>query len=140
MLENIKHSIVLLQIAKNTAHPINGIYQGPMKIEPDITNIASGNSVTDAPYSAGEYLKPITILIFESGFSIFEIIIVRFVIVTKKVSKKRQNNPAKALKVRRPNRPSSGSRQCLYKTLFFSIFSSLLQTTHLCYYAAFLAH
>lgn len=29
MLENIKHSIVLLQIAKNTAHPINGIYQGP---------------------------------------------------------------------------------------------------------------
>uniref|UniRef100_A0A6M2DN08 Oxysterol-binding protein n=1 Tax=Xenopsylla cheopis TaxID=163159 RepID=A0A6M2DN08_XENCH len=29
MLDNIKHSIVLLQIAKNTAHPINGIYQGP---------------------------------------------------------------------------------------------------------------
>lgn len=29
MLENIKHSIVLLQIAKNTANPINGIYQGP---------------------------------------------------------------------------------------------------------------
>ncbi|KAL1513667.1 hypothetical protein ABEB36_003050 [Hypothenemus hampei] len=27
MLDNIKHSIVLLQIAKNTAHPINGIYQ-----------------------------------------------------------------------------------------------------------------
>ncbi|XP_019764480.2 oxysterol-binding protein-related protein 9 isoform X2 [Dendroctonus ponderosae] len=26
MLDNIKHSIVLLQIAKNTAHPINGIY------------------------------------------------------------------------------------------------------------------
>ncbi|CAO1403299.1 unnamed protein product [Diamesa serratosioi] len=52
MLENIKHSIVLLQIAKNTAHPINGIYQGPMKIEPDITHTASGNSITDAPYSA----------------------------------------------------------------------------------------
>lgn len=29
MLDNIKHSIVLLQIAKNTAHPINGIYHGP---------------------------------------------------------------------------------------------------------------
>lgn len=29
MLESFKHSIVLLQIAKNTAHPINGIYQGP---------------------------------------------------------------------------------------------------------------
>lgn len=33
MLENIKHSIVLLQIAKNTAHPINGSYQGPVKTE-----------------------------------------------------------------------------------------------------------
>lgn len=65
MLENIKHSIVLLQIAKNTAHPINGIYQGPMKIEPDITHTASGNSVTDAPYSAGEYLKkPIQFFVF----------------------------------------------------------------------------
>uniref|UniRef100_A0A182K6E8 PH domain-containing protein n=1 Tax=Anopheles christyi TaxID=43041 RepID=A0A182K6E8_9DIPT len=30
MLDNIKHSIVLLQIAKNTANPINGIYQGPI--------------------------------------------------------------------------------------------------------------
>lgn len=29
MLESFKHSIVLLQIAKNTAHPINGVYQGP---------------------------------------------------------------------------------------------------------------
>lgn len=29
MLDHIKHSIVLLQIAKNTAHPINGFYQGP---------------------------------------------------------------------------------------------------------------
>ncbi|KAF5307219.1 hypothetical protein FQR65_LT00735 [Abscondita terminalis] len=27
MLHNIKHSIVLLQIAKNTAHPMNGVYQ-----------------------------------------------------------------------------------------------------------------
>lgn len=26
---DLKHSIVLLQIAKNTAHPVNGIYQGP---------------------------------------------------------------------------------------------------------------
>ncbi|XP_028027331.1 oxysterol-binding protein-related protein 9 [Bombyx mandarina] len=29
MLDNIKHSIVLLQIAKNTVNPVNGIYQGP---------------------------------------------------------------------------------------------------------------
>ncbi|XP_077294689.1 oxysterol-binding protein-related protein 9 isoform X2 [Arctopsyche grandis] len=32
MLENIKHSIVLLQIAKNTVNPVNGIYQGPTSI------------------------------------------------------------------------------------------------------------
>ncbi|KAK7788254.1 hypothetical protein R5R35_000764 [Gryllus longicercus] len=30
MLESIKHSIVLLQIAKNTAHPVNGIFTAPM--------------------------------------------------------------------------------------------------------------
>lgn len=28
MLESFKHSIVSLQIAKNTAHPMNGVYQG----------------------------------------------------------------------------------------------------------------
>ncbi|XP_022921236.1 oxysterol-binding protein-related protein 9 isoform X2 [Onthophagus taurus] len=32
MLNDIKHSIVLLQIAKNTAHPINGIYQQHLSI------------------------------------------------------------------------------------------------------------
>ncbi|XP_065332761.1 oxysterol-binding protein-related protein 9 isoform X3 [Cloeon dipterum] len=30
MLENVKHTIALLQIAKSTAHPVNGIYQGPI--------------------------------------------------------------------------------------------------------------
>ncbi|XP_036332645.1 uncharacterized protein LOC118743988 [Rhagoletis pomonella] len=30
MLDHIKHSIVSLQIAKNMAHPINGIYNGPI--------------------------------------------------------------------------------------------------------------
>lgn len=34
MLESFKHSIVLLQIAKNTAHPVNGIYQGPNITKP----------------------------------------------------------------------------------------------------------
>ncbi|XP_050550873.1 oxysterol-binding protein-related protein 9 [Spodoptera frugiperda] len=29
MLDNIKHSIVLLQIAKNTVNPVNGVYTGP---------------------------------------------------------------------------------------------------------------
>nr|XP_023024063.1 oxysterol-binding protein-related protein 9 [Leptinotarsa decemlineata] len=43
MLDNIKHSIVLLQIAKNTAHPVNGIYHqrpGPSHI------VASEDSVS----------------------------------------------------------------------------------------------
>ncbi|XP_072942354.1 oxysterol-binding protein-related protein 9 isoform X2 [Epargyreus clarus] len=32
MLDNIKHSIVLLQIAKNTVNPVNGVYQGPTSL------------------------------------------------------------------------------------------------------------
>lgn len=41
MLDSIKHSIVLLQIAKNTAHPINGIYRGPiMDISSNLSNSA----------------------------------------------------------------------------------------------------
>lgn len=72
MLDHIKHSIVLLQIAKvnffplqltfffhvflptiqNTAVPINGIYNGPMKTEPDAT--ASPGNVKHMPPIAGE--------------------------------------------------------------------------------------
>ncbi|KAI8117469.1 hypothetical protein FF38_13358 [Lucilia cuprina] len=39
MLDHIKHSIVSLQIAKNMAHPINGIYNGPTNSSLDKTNI-----------------------------------------------------------------------------------------------------
>ncbi|CRK98250.1 CLUMA_CG011612, isoform A [Clunio marinus] len=59
MLDHIKHSIVLLQIAKNTAHPINGIYNGPMKTEPDPT-ASPGNidvlpiTVPETSYSSSE--------------------------------------------------------------------------------------
>lgn len=44
MLENVKHSIVLLQIAKNTVHPINGIYQGPRRTEtqPEFATVTQG--------------------------------------------------------------------------------------------------
>ncbi|XP_023158688.1 oxysterol-binding protein-related protein 9 isoform X2 [Ceratitis capitata] len=45
MLDHIKHSIVSLQIAKNMAHPINGIYNGP------ITTTTGSNSVTASPTS-----------------------------------------------------------------------------------------
>uniref|UniRef100_A0A1B6D0N0 Oxysterol-binding protein n=1 Tax=Clastoptera arizonana TaxID=38151 RepID=A0A1B6D0N0_9HEMI len=51
MLEQVKHTIVLLQIAKNTAHPVNGTYQ-PISMantskEPNISGIslASGLDV-----------------------------------------------------------------------------------------------
>ncbi|CAG9563748.1 unnamed protein product [Danaus chrysippus] len=40
MLDNIKHSIVLLQIAKNTVNPVNGVYQGP-------TNITQSHIIED---------------------------------------------------------------------------------------------
>lgn len=46
MLESFKHSIVLLQIAKNTAHPINGVYQASA---PQIIGVGqkSGSETTD---------------------------------------------------------------------------------------------
>ncbi|XP_069964686.1 oxysterol-binding protein-related protein 9 isoform X2 [Bactrocera oleae] len=46
MLDHIKHSIVSLQIAKNMAHPINGIYNGP------IIASTGSNSATASPTSA----------------------------------------------------------------------------------------
>lgn len=33
MLENVKHAIVLLQIAKNTVHPINGVYKKSIRTQ-----------------------------------------------------------------------------------------------------------
>ncbi|KAI8419801.1 hypothetical protein MSG28_008452 [Choristoneura fumiferana] len=42
MLDNIKHSIVLLQIAKNTVNPVNGVYQGPTSTSQ--THIKQGSS------------------------------------------------------------------------------------------------
>nr|XP_018903713.1 PREDICTED: oxysterol-binding protein-related protein 9 [Bemisia tabaci] len=38
MLEQVKHTIILLQIAKNTAHPVNGVYQPVM----NTTSISGG--------------------------------------------------------------------------------------------------
>ncbi|XP_034109293.1 oxysterol-binding protein-related protein 9 isoform X1 [Drosophila albomicans] len=40
MLDHIKHSIVSLQIAKNMAHPINGIYNGPTMTTTTATTMA----------------------------------------------------------------------------------------------------
>lgn len=59
MLENIKHSIVLLQIAKNTAHPINGIYQGPVAdVTKDLSDPSDSNLMTllvpETSYSSSE--------------------------------------------------------------------------------------
>ena len=48
MLDHIKHSIVSLQIAKNMAHPINGIYNGPTatdKTNQDTPATASPTSI-----------------------------------------------------------------------------------------------
>ncbi|XP_020710765.1 oxysterol-binding protein-related protein 9 isoform X2 [Athalia rosae] len=46
MLNSVKHTIVQLQIAKNTAIPVNGIYRGPVEpvhVLPTITNAAVGD-------------------------------------------------------------------------------------------------
>lgn len=47
MLDHIKHSIVSLQIAKNMAHPINGIYNGPGPLD----NNSSDTPATATPTS-----------------------------------------------------------------------------------------
>ncbi|KAH8297393.1 hypothetical protein KR044_011214 [Drosophila immigrans] len=53
MLDHIKHSIVSLQIAKNMAHPINGIYNGPttMMTTTNATTMAMASG--DASNSGG---------------------------------------------------------------------------------------
>lgn len=56
MLDNIKHSIVLLQIAKNTAHPVNGIYHqrpGPSN-NVSSQGTATSLAVPDMSYSSSE--------------------------------------------------------------------------------------
>lgn len=44
MLNSIKHTIVQLQIAKNTAIPVNGIYRGPSNSIPQLSHVAAGAS------------------------------------------------------------------------------------------------
>ncbi|XP_053689363.1 oxysterol-binding protein-related protein 9 isoform X2 [Sabethes cyaneus] len=53
MLDNIKHSIVLLQITKNTANPINGIYQGPI-VSKSETETEASDTVPETSYSSSE--------------------------------------------------------------------------------------
>ncbi|KAB0805485.1 hypothetical protein PPYR_02455 [Photinus pyralis] len=52
MLHNIKHSIVLLQIAKNTAHPVNGVYQA--RSESSGLNSALSNNGSETCAIPGE--------------------------------------------------------------------------------------
>ncbi|XP_062544680.1 oxysterol-binding protein-related protein 9 isoform X2 [Armigeres subalbatus] len=53
MLDNIKHSIVVLQITKNTANPINGIYQGPI-VSKSETETETSDTVPETSYSSSE--------------------------------------------------------------------------------------
>ncbi|ETN66308.1 hypothetical protein AND_001901 [Anopheles darlingi] len=52
MLDNIKHSIVLLQITKNTANPINGIYQGPVLSKSETETEPSDSGLVQSVLSA----------------------------------------------------------------------------------------
>ncbi|KAG5333063.1 OSBL9 protein, partial [Acromyrmex heyeri] len=45
MLNSVKHTIVQLQIAKNTAIPVNGVYRGPtnsIHVSPSLPHVAAG--------------------------------------------------------------------------------------------------
>lgn len=59
MLDHIKHSIVTLQIAKNMAHPINGIYHGP--------NLSSKTGNIMELVHDGE--APITLVVPDTSYS-----------------------------------------------------------------------
>ncbi|KAF4527193.1 hypothetical protein B566_EDAN006120 [Ephemera danica] len=58
MLENVKHSIALLQIAKSTAHPINGIYQGPVSLFPQNASDCSSKLSPSRLQSGASLLGP----------------------------------------------------------------------------------
>ncbi|XP_014249855.1 oxysterol-binding protein-related protein 9 isoform X2 [Cimex lectularius] len=51
MLEQMKHTIVLLQIAKNTAHPVNGTYQPMPLTDSDNTKSIDGVPSAYIPYN-----------------------------------------------------------------------------------------
>ncbi|XP_039437212.1 oxysterol-binding protein-related protein 9 isoform X1 [Culex pipiens pallens] len=52
MLDNIKHTIVLLQITKNTANPINGVYQGQLMNKSETETEASDTDLMTVPMPA----------------------------------------------------------------------------------------
>ncbi|XP_017838261.1 oxysterol-binding protein-related protein 9 isoform X1 [Drosophila busckii] len=53
MLDHIKHSIVSLQIAKNMAHPINGIYNGPATTAAASITTVNNNSSSSSSGGSG---------------------------------------------------------------------------------------
>lgn len=63
MLDHIKHSIVTLQIAKNMAHPINGIYNGPVTSS---NNSTKTESINDDEYEDG-VLPSVGVAAIQSG-------------------------------------------------------------------------
>ncbi|KAG7301726.1 hypothetical protein JYU34_014713 [Plutella xylostella] len=88
MLDNIKHSIVLLQIAKNTINPVNGMYQGPSipssqthikqdKISPEPTSVELGAECRELTTSMSltqlddrlDANRPMTLLVPDTSYS-----------------------------------------------------------------------
>ncbi|KAE8751996.1 hypothetical protein FOCC_FOCC001159 [Frankliniella occidentalis] len=69
LLENVKHSIVLLQIAKNTAHPVNGIFQPATSTY--TLNDSSPTSKPDSALSvaAGAHRPSMTLLVPDISYS-----------------------------------------------------------------------
>ncbi|XP_063225170.1 oxysterol-binding protein-related protein 9 isoform X2 [Bacillus rossius redtenbacheri] len=65
MLDSIKHTIVLLQIAKNTAHPVNGVYRPPPE-----TPTSGGRLLTPkSPSSPSSPLSPGELFLGSAGVS-----------------------------------------------------------------------
>ncbi|XP_055380120.1 oxysterol-binding protein-related protein 9 isoform X2 [Condylostylus longicornis] len=69
MVDHIKHSIVTLQIAKNMAHPINGIYQGPSTVSPDSKTESSSNNHGDSVVDDDIAAPAISLVVPETSYS-----------------------------------------------------------------------
>lgn len=69
MLDHIKHSIVTLQIAKNMAHPINGVYQGPTKSSVPMNSLPSSSANITELASELQEEKAVSLFVPEISYS-----------------------------------------------------------------------
>ncbi|XP_066996674.1 oxysterol-binding protein-related protein 9 isoform X2 [Anabrus simplex] len=72
LLENVKHAIVMLQIAKNTAHPVGGVYTGPTNITPQgnvTTSKTTSHETSELGKTSTGHRPSMTLIVPETSYS-----------------------------------------------------------------------